>query len=534
MRIRLALSLLAIVVLPLGLLGWLGARAARDDRARVEWSLRELAESRLDAADTRIQAVLGSLAEGLGRITQVATVDPEHLRNLVRTTPAIDHIFVLAPDGALVFPPLRGDLSPAETSFLIRTRGFFEHGLPAEPDGADDTLASQLLPTEPRAERSGWYPWYWDSGLHLLYWRRDPSGPVVGVEINRMRLLADIITTLATGGTGEAALASGERLTLRNANGEVVYRWGGRIEGGGETVPTVRALTFPLAAWSLVHERLPAPVPASAVAFRTGGLVIVGAFLAGLAVFLYRETGRELREARQRVRFTNQVSHELRTPLTNIRLYAELLEPMLDEDDVTGREYLGVIVAESQRLSRLINNVLTFARRQRDELSVHPTAGDLDEVVRGVVDQYRPALAARGVAVDLALAAPRPTCFDRDAVEQIVGNLLSNVEKYAAGGRVVGVHTLEQPGVTIVRVADDGPGIPAANAEAVFEPFVRLDDRTTEGVSGTGIGLSIARELARMQGGDLRLVGADRGACFELELPATAAKEPRSAGKNGD
>jgi signal transduction histidine kinase len=253
--------------------------------------------------------------------------------------------------------------------------------------------------------------------------------------------------------------------------------------------------------------------------FGAAGLVVVGVVLTGLAVFFYRESSRELREARSRVRFVNQVSHELRTPLTNIRLYAELLEGRIGDGDVEARRKLEVIVAESERLSRLIGNVLTFARQGRGELALHPRPGSLDEVVGDVVEQFRPALAARGVTVEQALDAKGAVLLDRDAVEQIVGNLLSNVEKYAPRSGPLEIRSHREAGRTLLQVADRGPGIPQVSTEAVFRPFVRLSNRLTEGVSGTGIGLAIARDLARLQGGELRLVPSERGACFELELP---------------
>ena len=108
--------------------------------------------------------------------------------------------------------------------------------------------------------------------------------------------------------------------------------------------------------------------------------------------------------------------------------------------------------------------------------------------------------------------------LDADALEQIVGNLLGNVEKYAADGGRVRVATVQQGETTTITVSDRGPGVPEGRREAVFEPFRRLSDKLTDGVAGTGIGLAIARDLARMHGGDVRCVPASRGACFQVEL----------------
>jgi len=134
------------------------------------------------------------------------------------------------------------------------------------------------------------------------------------------------------------------------------------------------------------------------------------------------------------------------------------------------------------------------------------------------VAAFEPALAARGIEVRFALGAPPPARASADAVDQIVANLLSNVERYAAGGGEVVVSTRAADGRVVVSVADRGPGIPARERDAIFEPFHRAADSLT-GASGTGIGLAIARELARAAGGELALADADHGACFELSLP---------------
>ena len=112
---------------------------------------------------------------------------------------------------------------------------------------------------------------------------------------------------------------------------------------------------------------------------------------------------------------------------------------------------------------------------------------------------------------------------DADLAAQVLANLVSNVEKYAAGGgRLVIRGEADKQGClgqVSLRVADAGPGIPDSSRERIFQPFVRLSQRVDEGVSGTGLGLSIARDLARRMGGDLRLESSDEGAVFVFSLP---------------
>ena len=193
-------------------------------------------------------------------------------------------------------------------------------------------------------------------------------------------------------------------------------------------------------------------------------------------VWLYRESTRELRLAAQRVSFVNQVSHELKTPLTNIRMYAELLEEHVADDDSDGRKRLGVVVTESQRLSRLINNILTFSRQDKGGLvRLHATPAVVDDVVADVLAQFAPGFGQRRDR-QLRAGAPARVRVDADALAQILGNLLGNVEKYAPGGGWWSRHDRGPPPLTTITVEDSGPGIPGRRRRARL-PAVRAPGR---------------------------------------------------------
>ena len=243
--------------------------------------------------------------------------------------------------------------------------------------------------------------------------------------------------------------------------------------------------------------------------------------VAALGWLYFRESNRAMREAQQRVTFVNQVSHELKTPLTNIQLYAEMAADRAEKaGDETALRYLGVVGAETSRLSRLINNVLNLARKQRDKLTVQLRPAVLDEVVEKAAEHWRALLESRQIAIESSLNAPHRLKLDADAVTQILGNLLSNVEKYAGQGKYVGIATdMDETCVRLI-VQDRGPGIEAGKRDMVFEAFERLRSDLTEGVSGTGIGLTISRELARLHGGTLEVdVNYREGARFVLTIP---------------
>jgi signal transduction histidine kinase len=246
---------------------------------------------------------------------------------------------------------------------------------------------------------------------------------------------------------------------------------------------------------------------------------IIAAVLAILGFILFFQQKRAARLAEQRVSFVNRVSHELGAPLTNILLNLDLIE-----DDHPGlpapvRQSLHLVNEEARRLSRLVCNVLTFSRRERDRLTLSPAPHVPDEIVDAVLQQFQPALERRGIETQWHGAAKSAINIDGDAFAQIIANLISNAEKYAADGKRLEIETEMANDELIVRVSDRGPGIPQSHASRIFEPFERMDSRVNEGSTGAGLGLAIARELAQLMGGHLRLLESAQGALFELCLP---------------
>ncbi len=247
----------------------------------------------------------------------------------------------------------------------------------------------------------------------------------------------------------------------------------------------------------------------------------VAGVLAVLGVVLFRQQRRALRRAEERVSFVNRVSHELCTPLTNALLNLDLATDAVEARPDYARQRLRLVNEEIQRLGRLVANVLTFSRRERGTLALKPAPCAPDDVIATVLRQFEPGLARRGIQIERNAAAHETVTLDPDALAQIVGNLVSNVEKYAANGKWLGLETRLDDGALVVRVADRGPGVPAADRDRVFEPFERVGGRVNEGVAGTGLGLTIARELAQRMGGTLLLLPAAAGATFELRVPAS-------------
>jgi signal transduction histidine kinase len=232
----------------------------------------------------------------------------------------------------------------------------------------------------------------------------------------------------------------------------------------------------------------------------------------------------ELKLARQKTDFVGNVSHELKTPLTSIRMFSELLAEGRVADAAKQRSYLQIITAEAARLTRLINNVLDFSRMERGEKKYNFQPCDLAGVVRGIEQAFRPHLEAGGFKFVCELPdAPIAVRGDADALSQIIVNLLSNAEKYSSGGKEITLQ-LAQKQMPLphaeIKVLDRGSGVPRGTGEKIFEKFYRAHDSLASGIQGSGLGLTIARQIARAHGGDVVYEPRDGGgSCFILRLP---------------
>ncbi len=530
MKPKLIIVLVLIVITPLAIAGWLGARIVRDEQVVLEHGLRELMRGQLRGVDATVTAAMERYQRAVLEEMNPLAADAGELRMRGRQSAYVVQYYVLDGEGQLLFPPAGtpAELTVAEREALDRTSQIWDGGVLVGPGSAaestDPTSAQETSPL------SGWHVGYWGSGLQWMLWARD-GGLIHAAEINRTRLLAELVAALPETDALAPELTEG-RIRLIDSAGRALYQWGSfEAEEDAEPIAALN-LSAPLGAWSLEYHA-PAAVFGSTV---TGGLllnlvaglaVLAGAVI-GLTYYFYREQSREMREAVQRVSFVNQVSHELKTPLTNIRMYAELLQKDADRgDDPRRRRHVDIIASESQRLSRLIGNVLTFGRKQRHALELRRKAGVVDDVLRSVLDHFRPALEAKEIEVKFAPDAGESASFDADAVEQIVGNLISNVEKYGAGGKFMELTSLQRGDTIEITVADRGPGLPPRERQRIFEPFYRVSSDLTDGVSGTGIGLAISRDLARLHGGDLVLEPSREGARFRLTLAVPPEHERR-------
>ena len=367
----------------------------------------------------------------------------------------------------------------------------------------------------------GWAALKLEGRRGLLGWLASPATDEVrGVELEITALIARL------GGVLPAETGDGEGYALRDEQGRIMHQ-AGWVPWATEAVAARVPLTgLVLPGWEVVAF-LDAPVARSGAGagFFIVGLLLVGTFMVAIltgGALLLAQVRRSEAEAAQKTSFVANVSHEFKTPLTTIRLYSELLEQGRVPDETRRGDYLRTIARETERLARLVGNALDFSRLEQGRKQYARDEFDLHAALDRLLDTHAPRLAEAGLILkrDFPTEAV-PVISDRDALEQIVLNLIDNAAKYAAnGGEVtVGLAAVATGGVA-VSVSDRGPGVPMAHRERIFDKFHRVDDSLTADKSGTGLGLSIARQLARGLGGELRYgarVGG--GATFNLELP---------------
>ena len=244
----------------------------------------------------------------------------------------------------------------------------------------------------------------------------------------------------------------------------------------------------------------------------------------------------ELRGANERLReldsmkddFISTVTHELRTPLTSIRALSEMLheDPEMDLSD--RKRFLGIIVNEAERLTRLINQILDMAKLESGRAEWTTSEVDGGNLVREAIDSLGQLFREKGVALESEIPATGPIVLaDRDRLTQVMINLLSNAVKFVPGGsgRVHVRVGSDQKSVRVV-VSDNGPGLTAEECNVIFEKFRQGGNTMTDKPQGTGLGLPISRQIVEFFGGNLCVEsqpGAGAAFIFTVPLPAPEA-----------
>jgi len=225
--------------------------------------------------------------------------------------------------------------------------------------------------------------------------------------------------------------------------------------------------------------------------------------------------------------FLNTVSHELRTPLTSIKAFAEILLDNVGEDVETQTEFLEIINKESDRLTRLINNLLDLSRIEAGRMKWDSEQLDLHEIAESALNALRGSAEKKGLIVEADLEEDLPTVGDKDKLIQVVTNLLGNAIKFTSEGGKIVVRAHRKDLLTArIEVADSGVGIAPEFHESIFEKFSQVDSSETRDIKGSGLGLPIARSISEHHGGKLFVESeAGVGSTFIVELPLHVEEE---------
>ena len=473
-------TILSLLVL-MAFISYLGWRSVEHEVLVRENNETLLAKSYMDNIKLSIESLLNQRISYLNSLALQIDNNYAKAEYLLGTEADIKNIFIINKNRILFL----SDFDDSQWHKLVESIAL-----------DNSVLLHQQDHTEQFQPSSGWYQMY----NHLIYWTIQ-SDNIIGFELSNIKFSFDTINLL-----DKQVFADNFRLS----DGDK------QIYSNGEKFDNEISIVFdyPLQNWHLTYY-YPSP---NLVNLYLLGAGVIGLFLIvllGLICYAYREYSRTLRLAKQQVSFVGQVSHEFKTPLTNITLYSEMLSEYLEDEPTPVPEYLHIIRAESKRLTRLVQNVLTFNKPSR--LNIKPV--NLTILIRQIYLTFKPILDAK--SLQLNIITLEDDCIvntDEDCVMQILNNFLSNAEKYAFNGKQIDLSLTRKEKQVTITVRDYGDGIANHLLKQIFEPFYRVNSSITEGVSGTGIGLTIAKQLANQIQGEIKVINQNPGMVFSLIL----------------
>jgi signal transduction histidine kinase len=512
-----AITILAVVlVVTSAVLAYVAARQAQRETEYRKSEMHDLLRSECRRLAVLCQEQMQQTVSRISNELRETIPDGGGISTFLLREPLVRDVFIADRNGN-VFAPEPGDEFFQVYHALLRDR---ESAWSSTPNGEESRQPSpesvSVSAADPFRTRfqslvenrdRGWIPWYGQNGFHPIAWAASQDGPgdrIIGARIDATALLARLVPLfqLPEHGSFRIALADGVLGTVCVS--------GFRSDEDSRPVPADVEIVvceslapgWRILGWIDPH-RFDGNAGVVANLLLVGCLILV---LAGGGLFLFLQIRREMTIAGQKTTFVANVSHELKTPLTSIRMYSELL---LDgADRITPekrRRYLSIILDESERLSRLIANVLDFSRLEAGEKTYSPQRIRLDELVDSVADAFEQPLREAGMS--LSRTVPQEPVFvriDRDTLIQTLQNLIANAMKYAANGKAIEL-ALEKPDqqTALLQIRDRGPGIPIHARKKIFQKFYRIDDRLSAPTRGSGLGLAISRGLMRDQGADV-------------------------------
>ena len=318
---------------------------------------------------------------------------------------------------------------------------------------------------------------------------------------------------------------TGGQLSLLAETGQVLV---GTEPGTGSGVVT-RSATETRLPWTVVVSPGATAGPSAQLVNRRQvlslGLVAIVLLLGGGSYVLWRAVRRELAVARVQTEFVSAVSHEFRTPLASLRHVTELMQ---EDDDLPlehRRSFYAALGRNTERLQRLVESLLDFARMEGGRKPYEFEVLDAGELAKQVVADFEEEVEPRGFTVELEVDASGPLTVHADAASltNALWNVLDNAVKYSTDERVIRVSVKRDPGGVAIAVHDDGLGVPGQEQEEIFHRFVRGKEASRLGIKGTGLGLAMVAHIVDAHGGTVQLESEEGvGSTFRLVLPTEA------------
>jgi signal transduction histidine kinase len=574
---KVAIIFLLAVIVPSGALAWLALRSLRDEQIILRARQTQLYQTVADSYGRQTQSLISdkqrefaNTVEAMLAVAPVSEVAGTFDERVRKSWPWAEVGFALMLDGNVTSPNMLGRtegrrfrvendqwLCSKETiqvyvstgkgsvnlKLLDEATGTGDKADPSKLAALKDGKARTVAPIESKGEMvskvassetdfrqlvgdetEGIVARFLQNKLHVMMWYRSArdTNTIFGAQID-LRQVKEALTALVE--RIDPTLRKELLLAIVDEQGRPVALPYGQFTADWKRPFAAKEIGEMLPNWEVaVYALNPAKLDRAAASLRwTIGLLIAG-LIAAIAVggaLLMNDMRRQLVAAQQKTDFVSNVSHELKTPLTSIRMFSELLADGRVADEEKRRDYLKIIGAETARLTRLINNILDFARMEKGEKKYRFENCHINRIVREAVETYRPQLEAHGFRVEMELGSDALAIRgDCDSLAQVVLNLLANAEKYSAERKQIRVE-VERVGASVeVRVLDRGLGVPAGAEEKIFEQFYRAHDSLSSGIQGSGLGLTLSRQIARAHGGDvLHAAREGGGSIFTVRLP---------------
>ncbi|MGE5313158.1 MAG: sensor histidine kinase [Acidobacteriota bacterium] len=343
-----------------------------------------------------------------------------------------------------------------------------------------------------------------------------PARRIAGFEIDAQSFLTEVLRPKLEQAAGEEFLLAvvdraSERIALSTGSVEI-----------GELRETKDLWLLP--GYSIGIRLRGSSIEDVARARSERNLILIGildVLLIGAVWLVYRTITKEMELVRLKGDFVSNVSHELRTPLSLIRMFTETLSMKRVPTEERKQEYYATILQETERLTRLINNILNFSRMEAGRKQYHFETVGLNGIVSGVLNTYAPHLEQEGFTVRCELGENLPEIHaDREAVAEALINLFDNAVKYSPDDKYVQIRTGEAGGMIFVELEDHGIGIERHHQKKIFETFYRVPTGLTHTIKGSGLGLSLVSHIVEAHEGAIELESVPgKGSTFRLLFP---------------